>query len=191
MCCKFANSFTTIQKTLSNNFAMRKYKFDQLWLDAIALCDNNPAEAERAVRDYIETGAEPDLTKFTPSFRAIWVLIRSQIDQRKERNARARLRRIARRESPPTATHKSSASRKPCKDTPDCQSQQKSDTLDVEGANTEPKAVAHPKTTASAVAQAPTVVVALGPSQRAQRRHSSAPHSPSRFAARFRGPSLC
>lgn len=140
---------------------MRKYKFDQLWLDAIALTDTNPAEAERAVRDYIETGAGPDFTRLSPSFQAVWVLIRSQIDQRKERNARARLRRIARRESASSISVKAT-----------------------------PETTVSTERTASTTPQAAnqTVVIAPGPSQRAQRRRSAPKSSASRFASRFRGP---
>lgn len=152
---------------------MRKYKFDQLWLDAIALTDTNPAEAERAVRDYIETGVEPDFTLINPSFQAVWVLIRSQIDQRKERNARARLRRIARRES---------ASPISVKATPET-------TVSTETTVDHETPVSAERTASTTPQPAnQTVVIAPGPSQRAQRRRSATKSSASRFASRFRGP---
>ncbi len=80
-----------------------RYKFDEKWMESIRLMPYISVEyTERMIRDYIEGKRTEEYVnhEFCETyFECAWVLIKAQIDARKERNERARLKRVARREA--------------------------------------------------------------------------------------------
>lgn len=79
-----------------------RFKFDAIWKEAIRRLGDGSGYIETQIRRYIEEGIEPDvadLNYYYDGFAAVWVLVKAQIDARKERNARARERRRMRREA--------------------------------------------------------------------------------------------
>lgn len=87
-----------------------RYKFDQVWKDAIAATKlSQPIPIEEHIRAYIEGDASAcDLLYGTP-FHPAWILIKAKIDRRKARNARARERRQQRRAEQAAAAQTASA----------------------------------------------------------------------------------
>ena len=73
----------------------QRYKFDEAWHRAIISSRvKNEAKAERMIRSYIEYGELSEIDdEMEPSFLGAWEVIKTQIDERKRRNARARERR--------------------------------------------------------------------------------------------------
>ena len=80
-----------------------RYKFDEAWTRAIRLMPYISEEyTERMIRDYIEGKRTEEYVNhefLETYFECAWVLIKDCIDSRKERNERARLKRVARREA--------------------------------------------------------------------------------------------
>ncbi|WP_289743455.1 hypothetical protein [Muribaculum intestinale] len=79
-----------------------RYKFDECWKEALRRLGDSAGHVEAQIRRYLEEGTEPDiadLNYYYEGFVAVWVLIKAQIDARKERNARARERRRMRRDA--------------------------------------------------------------------------------------------
>lgn len=80
-----------------------RYKFDDVWMKAIRLMPYISEEyTERMIRDYIEGKRTEEYVNhefLETYFECAWVLIKERIDSRKERNERARLKRVARREA--------------------------------------------------------------------------------------------
>lgn len=77
-----------------------RYKFDDVWMVAIKLMPFESVEfTEGLIRDYIEKGRDVEPYFDWSNFECAWVLIKAQIDARKARNERARLKRVARKEA--------------------------------------------------------------------------------------------
>lgn len=79
-----------------------RFKFDADWKEALRLLGDCNHRVEAEIRRYIEEDREPDIRDinyYYDGFIPVWVLIKARIDQRKERNARARQRRRERREA--------------------------------------------------------------------------------------------
>ncbi len=76
-----------------------RYKFDDVWKEAIRLMPYQSEEyTEMVIRGYIENGRDADTEFRETNFECAWLLIKAQIDARKERNLRARRKRMLRRE---------------------------------------------------------------------------------------------
>lgn len=76
-----------------------RYKFDDVWKEAIRLMPYQGEEyTEMVIRGYIENGRDADTEFRETNFECAWLLIKAQIDARKERNLRARRKRMFRRE---------------------------------------------------------------------------------------------
>lgn len=72
-----------------------RYKFDDLWKEAIRLMPYLSEEyTERLIRDYIENDRDADSDFRDTNFECAWLLIKAQIDARKSRNLRARQKRM-------------------------------------------------------------------------------------------------
>ncbi|WP_295731012.1 DUF6291 domain-containing protein [uncultured Muribaculum sp.] len=71
-----------------------RYKFDEVWRDAISFLPTESATAlECAIRAYQSADIIPGTSDLDAAAYGMFLLIKSRIDERKKRNARARDRR--------------------------------------------------------------------------------------------------